>query len=276
MTTKAAVIGDPVAHSLSPAMHNAAYEELGLDWNYGAVRVRAEDFEDDLRDLVEQGYAGVNVTIPHKLRALAIADRASASAQAIGAANTLIFKEGEIYADNTDASGFIDALHSVSLRDLNRVESLLLGAGGTARAAVWALMDQGSGMLSLWNRTGQRAHELKRSLPEQLDRSKLEVISEPDSVAGEATLIVNTTSAGLDGEPLEQLRLSAEHFHKGQVVVDFVYHPGGTELINCAKQRGATCIDGYDLLLYQGARSFELFTGSKAPLDVMRRAITRR
>src|SRR5688572_15155220 len=152
-----AVLGHPVAHSRSPAMHNAALAELGLadEWDYTAIDVEAAGFDELVRSLPARGFAGVNVTVPHKLAALAIANTASAAATAIGAANTLTFADGAIAAENTDATGVIDAI-GVPVADMN---VLVLGAGGSARAAIWALHNAGA-QVAVWNRTRERATAL--------------------------------------------------------------------------------------------------------------------
>ena len=161
MPALAGVLGHPVAHSRSPAMHNAAFAHLGLDWLYVKLPVPPGLFEETVRALPASGYRGTNVTIPHKLAALALADRATAAARAVGAANTLTFGAGgAIEADNTDAGGFLDAL-GISPRGL-RV--LVLGAGGSARAVVWALREVGAAEVSIWNRTAGRAGGLARQM----------------------------------------------------------------------------------------------------------------
>jgi shikimate dehydrogenase len=252
------VLGWPVAHSRSPAMQNAALRAVGLDdWRYQHVPVPPELFAETVRALHGAGFVGANVTIPHKEAALALADEATQAARAIGAANMLYLSEGAIAVDNTDAPGLIAALG-------NRPPSsaLLLGAGGTARAAAYALARAGAAV-KVWNRTADRA----RALAADLD---VEAVEAP----GPADALVNCTSVGL-ADPLttfKDLPLSADSLGQYACVVDFVYRAGGTPLVKEAQRRGSRTIDGLEILVAQGALSFEGWTGRAAPLDVMRQA----
>jgi shikimate dehydrogenase len=277
MTTRVALLGYPVGHSRSPAMHTAAFRELGMDWSYEAIAVEPERFEAVVRDLVEQGYAGANVTIPHKLLALEVADTASAVARAAGAANTLIFSDGRIAADNTDAAGFLAALRERAEPDAPRnMNALVLGAGGAARAVVHALLEAGAARVSVWNRHPERAQELVADLGDHAVGGNLRTVPEPEQ--GAADLIVNATSVGMapsgagepDLEDFKELRLSADAFHDRQVMVDLAYRDGETALVREARVRGMRCADGLDVLVHQGAVSFGLWTGVRPPLKAMR------
>src|SRR5919198_4613945 len=154
MTKRVALLGDPVGHSRSPAMQNAAFEALGLDWRYEGIAVPAADFESLLRSLHERGFVGANVTIPHKLRALEAADRATEVARAVGAANTLLIGPDAIVADNTDAEGFLTALRERAPEAPAGMRALVLGAGGAARAVVYALVREGAAAVRGLNRAG--------------------------------------------------------------------------------------------------------------------------
>jgi shikimate dehydrogenase len=259
--TRLGVLGWPVAHSRSPAMQNAALEQLGLhDWRYQHLPVPPELFEETTRALGGAGFVGANVTIPHKQAALVLADSPSEAAGAIGAANTLTFaQDGSITAENTDAPGLINAIGE----PLAGRRALVLGAGGSARAAVWALREQGAEVL-IYNRTPERAAELAR----ELDAS---AVAAP--VAAE--VLVNCTSVGLvqRGEELQALGLELDEVGGYEVVVDLVY--GGepeTELLRTARAQGARTVDGLEILVAQGALSLESWTGREAPLAVMREA----
>jgi shikimate dehydrogenase len=261
------VLGWPVAHSRSPAMHNAALQALGMkDWRYQALPVPAELFAQTTRALGKAGFVGANVTIPHKRAALALAEQASKAARAIGAANTLTFApDGTIAAENTDAPGLIAALEQLVGLPA-RPSVLVLGAGGSARAAVWALREAGAREVSVWNRTPERAGALARELG-------VRAVSEP----GDAEILVNCTSVGLErsaSEPagLNQLGLTFDQVGEYSYVVDLVYRSGVTPLLAAAREHGARTLDGLEILVAQGALSFELWTGRTAPLDVMRRA----
>jgi shikimate dehydrogenase len=242
-------------------MHNAALVELGLatDWRYEAIDVPPAGFAERVRALAEQGYTGANVTVPHKRAALTLADAPSDVAREIGAANTLVFGAGAIGAHNTDADGFLAALPS-SPRDRR---ALVLGAGGAARAVVWALEREGA-EIEVWNRTPARAEEICAELGGA-------PVADPDQAGYE--LVVNTSAAGLGGEdPFEQLPLSPSRFGADQTVVDMVYGEAPSPLLTAAATAGATVVDGIELLVQQGALSLRIWTGREAPIETMRAA----
>jgi shikimate dehydrogenase len=269
-----AVLGHPVSHSRSPAMQTAALEALGLggDWSYEALDVAPDEFAARTRALPAQEFIGVNVTIPHKEAALAVADRASAAAQEIGAANTLSFSDGRIQAENTDATGLLAALPE----PVEGKTALVLGAGGSARAAVWALAGQGASV-SVWNRTGTRADALVRALagagrgtPAE---GRLAPVSGDQAKAGGYELIVNCTAIGMrDEDPFEHLPLDPERFDANIVLVDLVYAGSESRLVTEARSRSVHAIDGLEILVRQGAESLRIWTGMDPPLDVMRQA----
>ncbi len=266
------VLGWPVAHSRSPAMHNAALAALGMDgWRYQLLPVAPGGFAETVRALEPAGFVGANVTIPHKHAALALADTVSEAAGAIGAANTLtLAPDGVIAAENTDAPGFIAAL-GVSPRGMS---VLVLGAGGSARAVVWALREAGAREVSVWNRTFERATALARDLD-------VRAVATPEP----ADLLVNCTSVGLEREDegliqsasepqgLNLLELTFDQVGTYSHVVDLVYRSSPTPLLAAANAHGAYTVEGLEILLAQGALSFELWTGVEPPLEVMRRAL---
>jgi shikimate dehydrogenase len=254
------VIGWPVGHSRSPAMQNAALAATGLDaeYAYEPVAVAPDALAATLPRLAAAGFAGVNVTIPHKEEALALATEASPDARAIGAANTLTFgADGAIRADNTDAPGLLDALGEPVPKT-----PLVLGAGGSARAAAYALRQSGAAV-AVWNRSPERARRMAHDLG-------VAAVDRPTR----AEVLVNCTSVGLR-DPVatfKDLPLTADELGEYACVVDLVYRAGGTELLRQAERRGTRSVDGLEILVRQGARSFEIWTGRTAPLDVMRRA----
>jgi len=270
-----AVVGHPVAHSRSPEMQTAALAGLGLagEWTYGALDVAPEDFEATIAELAAAGeYAGVNITVPHKEAALAMADEATEGARAIGAANTLTFRDGQILAANTDAGGLLRSLPAGG----GGGRALILGAGGAARAAIWALAHGGEGApdeegeptvvrafdVDVWNRTAARAEAVAGELGGR-------AVEEPDAPGYD--LIVNTSSVGLHGEdPFAHLPLAEESFRPGQVVVDIVYGPQPSALLAAAEAAGATTVDGLEMLVQQGAISLRIWTGEEPSLDAMR------
>ncbi len=256
-----AVLGYPVGHSRSPAMHSAALAELGLgeEWSYEAIEVAPDAFEARVRAMSGEGFAGANVTVPHKGAALSLADELSETAREIGAANTLVFEDAEVRAENTDAEGFLRALPGSP----DGKRALVLGAGGAARAIVWALLREGA-EVEVWNRTKLRSQHLCEELGG-------ETVDAPDQAA--YALIVNTTAVGLGGEDLfAELPLIAEAFAPSQTVVDMVYGGEPTALLRAADAAGATTVDGIEILVQQGALSLETWTGRPAPLDTMRAA----
>ena len=262
-TTWLGVAGWPVAHSRSPDIQHAALRAAGLaDWRYVRLPLPPHLFAETVRALPARGFRGINVTIPHKEAALALADRASDLASAIGAANTLTFApDGTIHADNTDAPGLIDALPAHHAPEGRR--ALVLGAGGSARAVVQALV-AGGARVALWNRTPARAIELA-------ERLGAEVADGPV----EADIVVNCTSVGLDGDPesFKALPVDADHVGTGSCVVDLVYRDGGTPLLAAARAWGADTVDGREILVAQGAASFVRWTGLPAPRAEMRRIL---
>ncbi|HEY7932912.1 MAG TPA: shikimate dehydrogenase [Solirubrobacteraceae bacterium] len=262
------VLGWPVGHSRSPAMHNAAFAELEMhDWRYQHLPVPPELFGETARALGTSGFLGANVTIPHKRVALEIADQASDAVREIGAANTLTFRDGAIAALNTDAPGLIAALEHTGC-SVRGASAMVLGAGGSARAAIWALRHAAASEVSVWNRTSAGAKELAREFA-------VNAVRRPVS----ADLLVNCTSVGLersatDSEVLNQLALTFDAVGKYSHVVDFVYNSSiETPLLRVARGCGARTLDGLEILLAQGALSFEHWTGRDAPLGAMRRAL---
>lgn len=252
------VFGWPVAHSRSPAMHGAALQALGLGhWAYGALPVPPERAPAAFAALASAGHAGANVTIPHKHAALAAADVLTPAAREIGAANTLtVLADGTVEADNTDAPGLIDALGE----DPTGRTALVLGAGGSARACAWALRRAGCSRVAVWNRTAARAVELADDL--QVDAVER---------AFAADVLVNCTSVGLHdpAETFGLLPVAAADLGDHGTVVDLVYRAGGTPLLHAADAAGCTTVDGLAILVAQGARSLERWTGREAPRDVM-------
>ncbi|MDX6671489.1 MAG: shikimate dehydrogenase [Solirubrobacteraceae bacterium] len=240
-------------------MHEAAYAAAGIEgWRYQRLPVPPERFAETVRALPAAGFAGVNVTLPHKAAGLALADSATEAARAIGAANSLTFADGAIEADNTDAPGFLAALDTPA----QGLRATVLGAGGSARAVVWALREAGAADVAVWNRTPERA----RALADELGAR---AVSAPEP----GDLLVNCTSVGLDpgADPFEHLPLTSGDLAGWGRVVDLAYAgDGATAFLRAAREAGATTVDGLEVLVRQGALSFERWTGVPAPLDAMR------
>ena len=239
-------------------MHEAAFRALDLEgWRYQKLPVPPELLAETLEALPRSGFVGANVTVPHKELALHLADEATETAAAVGAANTLSFRpDGTMAAENTDVGGLLAAL-PVPV-DGRRV--LVLGAGGSARAAVYALVQAGASEVSVLNRTHARAVDLAGALDARAVES-----------AEAADVLVNCTSVGLGDA--EAMPVDAEALDQVGAVVDLVYRPGGTALVRAARERGLPAVDGLEILVQQGARSFAIWTGREAPLDAMRAAV---
>lgn len=241
-------------------MHNAALRELGLagEWSYEAIDVEPERFDEVVGKMAGEGFVGANVTVPHKLAALAVADEASEAAREIGAANTLSLRDGRIAADNTDAEGVLAALGDSP----RGKRALVLGAGGAARAVVWALVREGADV-AIWNRTPVKAARLAEELGARMD----------PTLDGRYDLLVNATTVGLEQSGMAlSLPVAGRVMHERQTVVDLAYGEGETGLVRLATEIGAGVVDGLDVLVHQGAASLRIWTGIEPPLEVMRRA----
>jgi shikimate dehydrogenase len=264
-----AVLGHPISHSRSPAMHNAALAALGLadGWTYEAIDVAPTEFEALVRGMAAQGFVGANVTVPHKIAALELADEASEATQAIGAANTLSFSSGRIAAENTDARGFLSSLPAPPVGK----RALVLGAGGSARAVAWALVTEGA-QVSIWNRTPEKAERLADQLGALALRSGDERLA-----TANFDLIVNATTVGMgrSGEgaaDLKSLPVRADSLGETHQLVDLAYGPSETDLARVARAHGATIVDGLEVLVRQGAASLRIWTGQDPPIEAMRGA----
>ena len=257
---RAAVIGHPVGHSRSPAMHTAAYRALGLDWEYTAIEVEPASLPAFVAGLDAGGYAGVNVTIPHKQAVFELCDEVSEEARRAGSVNTVLVRDGGLRGETTDGFGLLWALG-----DVEPADALVLGAGGAARAAVTALAHAG------W----QVAVSARR--PEAADA--LGVAAQRWPPARGAKLLVNATPVGQETAGTVPggsgtVPISVELITPGTIVCDLAYRGDGTPtpLIEAAAARGARAVDGLDVLVGQGIAAFELLTGVPAPVDVMRAA----
>lgn len=260
----AGVIGSPIAHTKSPRLHRHWLAKYGLAGDYVPLHVEKDDLRDVLRALPKMGFVGANVTIPHKVAALEIADQVSDRATLIGAANTLIFHEdGKIIADNTDGYGFLANLKQGApdwRPDLG--PAAVLGAGGAARAAIVSLLDAGVPEILLANRTRTKADVLRSEFG-----SRVRVFEwvQAGNMIEVATTVVNTTSLGMVGSP--ELRVPLDGLQPGTVVTDLVYNPLRTHLLDEAEKAGCTVVDGLGMLLHQGVPGFERWFGFRPEVD---------
>jgi len=265
----AGVIGCPIAHSKSPQLHRHWLKSLGISGYYVPMHVEANDLEEILRSLPKAGFVGVNITVPHKERALEIADLVTDRATLIGAANTLIFrKDGKIHADNTDGYGFIQNLRQ-NAPDWHPEAgpAAILGAGGAARAVVASLLDVGVPEILISNRTRVRAEALQQEFGRRLT-----VIDwvQAGNMMDDASTVVNTTSLGMIGGP--PLRVPLDGLRKGTVVTDLVYAPLKTHLLIEAEKMGCITVDGLGMLLHQAVPAFERWFGTRPTVDSATRA----
>lgn len=263
----AGVIGCPVGYSRSPVLHGTWLRDYGIKGRYVPLHVEADDLADVLRILPAMGFVGVNVTIPHKEAALALADTVTPMARAIGAANTLSFINGEIHADNTDGYGFMQNLRERAPDWGADGTALVLGAGGAARAVLVALAEAGVPQIQLANRTRARAEVLKAQIA-----APITVIdwAEWPQAATDAELLVNTTSLGMAGQPA--LEMPPALFNPRTVVTDLVYTPLETPLLYQARKAGCVTVDGLGMLLHQAAPGFERWFGRKPKVTEALRA----
>jgi shikimate dehydrogenase len=257
------LIGDPVGHSLSPLVHNAGYQALGINYAYVAFQVR--DIDKTVEGIRGLGIRGASVTTPHKTSAIKYLDRLDPTAEKIGAVNTIVNDDGVLTGYNTDGGGAVKALEEVTA--LKDKKAVLIGAGGAALAIAFGLKAKGAELVVL-NRTGAKAASLaaKASAEGSGDLKKLTEIASAD-------ILINATPVGMWPETGRSI-VPKELLHNKLTVFDIVYNPGETRLLTEARERGCNIIYGYKMLLYQAAGQFELFTGFKAPLKDMESALT--
>ncbi len=255
------IIGNPVEHSLSPIMHNAGYKTLGLNFAYVAFLV--SDVASAILGIRALGISGTSVTVPHKLTVMPFLDKLDASAKDIGAVNTIINDNGKLIGSNTDCEGAIRALEEKTKIEEKRV--IVVGAGGAARAIAFGLK-QKKAKIKIINRTKERAQALAKEVgAEYGNLTDLSEIKNSD-------ILIHATITGMHPNSNDSL-VPKEYLHKNLVVFDVVYNPKETRLINDAKKVGCQIVYGYKMLLYQAVAQFELFTGVKAPVEVMKEAL---
>lgn len=265
----AGVIGNPVAHSRSPRLHRHWLARYGIAGDYVPLHVLEQDLAQVVRTLPKMGFVGVNITIPHKVAVMDLADQISDRAILIGAANTLIFRsDGKIHADNTDGYGFIANLRQGAPGwQAGAGPAALLGAGGAARAVIEALLEAGVPEIMIANRTRTKAEGLRQDFG-----ARLRVVDwvQAGNMIEDAALVVNTTALGMTGQA--ELRIPLDGLHPGQVVTDLVYSPLRTRLLAEAEAAGCTTVDGLGMLLHQAVPGFERWFGQRPEVDEALRA----
>lgn len=263
----ACLIGWPAAHSRSPLIHKYWLKTLGLEGDYRIEAVEPAAFAPFVAQLQARGYRGANVTIPHKEQALALS-APDTRARAVGAANTLYFVGGELRSTNTDVEGFIDNLDASAPGWSATSDALVLGAGGSARAVVFGLLERGIARVHLANRTAARAQMLAAQFGERVLVTPWQDV---EAVLPRAGLLVNTTSLGMKGQPPLDVNIAALPPHAA--VADLVYVPLHTELLKAAQARGLQTADGLGMLLHQAVRGFELWFGQRPTVTAELRAL---
>ncbi len=266
------VIGDPIEHTMSPAMHNAAFLETGVDFVYAAFHVTADELGEAIRGMRALGFRGLNVTIPHKVAVMAFLDKLDPLAEKIGAVNTIVNDDGVLTGFNTDASGAMRALAEGGI-EIDGRKIVVLGAGGASRAVSLALAD-GGGRLTILNRREELdwAEELAARLSGLFGGEIPALELTGDNLAGAlagADLLVNTTSVGMSPQ-MGRTPVDAGLLHAGLAVFDIVYNPLKTRLLQDAEAAGASTVAGIEMLAWQGALAFEKWTGRPAPAKLMR------
>ena len=269
------VTGYPLAHTVSPAFQQPAFDHYGIPAAYRAYPATGEELPALVAALREPAWLGLNVTIPHKEAVARLVDRCTATAATIGAVNTLFKEDGSLVGDNTDAHGFLAALQNDGATDPGGARVLLLGAGGAGRAVLVALAQAGVAHITLANRHRERAEDLLAALATALGAQETAVVdwasADLHQVAAAADIIVNSTAVGMANGPAPDLSpLPPAVFHGGQIAFDLVYTPSLTPLLRNARQGGARTLDGLPMLVYQGAAAFERWTGKPAPLKLMK------
>jgi shikimate dehydrogenase len=265
-TRVAGVIGDPVRHSLSPALHNAAFDALGLDWAFLAFEVPAGSGGAAVEAMRTLGIDGLSVTMPHKADVARAVDRLSPVAEQLGAVNTVVRRGGVLVGESTDGEGFVTALRRDEGFDPAGKRCLVVGAGGAARAVVAALAQAGAAEVVVAGRTHEKVAAAAALAG---NRGRAGAVEE----AGAADLVVNATPVGMGGDP--GLPVDPDLVGPGQVVADLVYHPAVTPLLEASRARGAVVVNGVGMLIHQAALAFRLWTGEDPPLEVMSAAALR-
>ena len=264
------IIGDPIDHSLSPAIHNAAFTTLGLNCSYIAFRVQEGQLKNSMDSLRAINIGGFNVTMPHKVAVLQYVDSSDKIVEMVGAANTVNNEDGKFYAYNTDVVGFIEPLHQRKI-DLNGYEVLILGAGGAARAVVVALsQEKGISKINIVNRNIDRSTNLANVINKLGLRANIFSLDDIQKIAFRSNLIVNTTPLGMKNE--ESL-IKSSSISKESIVYDIVYKPIETKLLENAKTVGAQVIYGYEMLLEQAIASFKIWLRMDPPIESMKKVL---
>lgn len=266
------IFGDPVAHTLSPVVQNAAFGSLGLDFVYMPFHVRPARLKEAVEGVRAFHMAGVNITIPHKIKVMGYLDTVEAHARAIGAVNTVVNIDGRLIGHNTDGAGFLKSLMEETGFTPRGARVLVVGAGGAARAVLYSILSEQPASVVVLNRTPERATALVKEFGARFPQTNLKsgVLAHMEKYAASVDLVVNATSLGMEGNP--ELGFPVDALPSGAIVSDIVYSPLETGLLKSARARGLAVHNGLSMLIGQGAIGFELWTGHEAPVEVMKAA----
>lgn len=265
-----AVIGEPIAHSMSPQMHNDAFMNHSIDAHYQPLLVKKDDLKDAVKGLKAIGISGFNVTVPHKTAIMPLLDEVDSMARQIGAVNTVVNRDGKFVGYNTDGLGYLAGLSELT-NDLSNQKVLIIGAGGSARAIYYTLSKSGVTSLNICNRTVERAEELIRDCPYKTN-SKALSLDEAENNLNDYDIIIQTTNVGM-AKDADKLPISLSLLKKGSIVSDIIYNPFETLFLKEAKRRGAIIQNGVDMLVHQGALAFQYWTAISPDVKRMKKIV---
>jgi shikimate dehydrogenase len=266
-----ALFGCPVHHSLSPLMHNDAFQRMNIAAHYHAFHVEPEHLQDAVAGVRALGIAGLNVTIPHKTAIMALLDDIDAEARRIGAVNTIVNENGRLIGYNTDGLGYVRALEEETNVDIQEKRILLIGAGGAARGIYFSLIDRGAKRIDICNRTVSKAKQLIEEGDAAVSPAAFS-LSEAEQRLGEYDIVINTTSVGMYPN-VEQMPLSLANLKEGTIVSDIIYNPLETKWLKEARERNAIVQNGVGMFIYQGALAFEKWTGVFPDVERMKKIV---
>ena len=268
--TQTGIIGSPLSHTLSPAMHNNSFKKFKMNWEYRAYEMKAGEVRDFMWKLRKSGMKGINVTIPHKQHIMQFMDKLEAAAEAIGAVNTVVNNDGVITGCNTDYIGFIDSLKKNKVTLKNK-KVVMIGAGGAAHAIAYAVKFLSPKEFYIYNIDLPMIEGLKTQLKlNDVITGDIAKTPEKDAVMAAADFIINCTSVGMHGK---EVPYKIDKFKKGAVVYDLIYNPALTPFLKAAKEKGAKVINGLDMLIYQGIEAFFLWTGKRPEYTTVKKAV---
>lgn len=267
------IFGDPIEHTLSPSIQNAAFNALSLNMVYLPFNVKNENLKEAVASIKALNMLGVNITIPHKEAVMEFLDKVDEDAEKIGAVNTIVNRDGVLTGYNTDGEGYIESLTQETAFEVSNKNILMLGAGGAARGILYALLKRNPSKITIANRTIERAENLKAEFSKFFPEATINITGTNKIESIETfDLIINTTSSGMSGTEETKLIVEPKNFKKDAVVSEIIYKPMETPLLIEAEKNGLRLHKGLGMLIHQGALGFKLWTGKDAPVEAMRSA----